>query len=73
MRGPGRRGTVTRASALLDEREGDRWRAFVQTPIPFRHVMFLPAEHLGITQDPTFRDNVLYWLLEEPRGSAANR
>jgi lecithin:cholesterol acyltransferase len=62
-------GTVTRASALMDERQGATWRPFVQTPIPFRHVMFLPAEHLGVTQDPTFRDNVLYWLLEEPRAA----
>jgi hypothetical protein len=60
---------VTRASALMDERQGATWRPFVQTPIPFRHVMFLPAEHLGVTQDPTFRDNVLYWLLEEPRAA----
>jgi hypothetical protein len=64
-------GTVTRASALMDERQGADWQPYVRSPIPFRHVMFLPAEHLGITQDATFRDNVLYWLLEEPRPEAA--
>jgi hypothetical protein len=64
-------GTVTRASALMDERQGADRQPYVRSPIPFRHVMFLPAEHLGITQDATLRDNVLYWLLEAPRPEAA--
>ncbi len=31
------------------------------------HVLFLPHDHLGLTRRATFRDNVLYWLLEAPR------
>jgi hypothetical protein len=25
------------------------------------------SDHLGLTQDDAFADNVLYWLLEDPR------
>jgi hypothetical protein len=27
----------------------------------------LPDTHLGLTRSDVFRDNVLFWLLEEPR------
>ena len=37
-------------------------------PMDVRRALFLPREHLEITRDPTFRNNILYWLLEEPRG-----
>jgi len=30
-------------------------------------VLFLFRDHLGLTQDPAFIDNLLYLLLEEPR------
>jgi len=33
-------------------------------------VFFLFDDHLGITKDPTFVDNLLYFLLESPRDSA---
>jgi hypothetical protein len=29
--------------------------------------MFLFSDHLGLTKDPAFTDNVLYLLLEDPR------
>ncbi len=35
--------------------------------VDWETVMFLFAGPLGLTQDPAFTDNVLYWLLEEPR------
>lgn len=60
-------GTVTRASALMDERVGGMWRPRLRTPIDWRTVHFLDSEHLAITKDPMFTDIVLYTLLEAPR------
>jgi hypothetical protein len=57
-------GTVTRSSALMDERETGEWSRRVQSPIHWASVLFLPGDHLGMTSDPTFTDNVLYTLLE---------
>jgi hypothetical protein len=37
------------------------------TPMDIQRALFLPREHLEITRDPTFRNNILYWLLDEPR------
>ncbi len=65
-RGPGD-GTVLRTSAILDERVGQPWQPFVASPLDLRTTMFLPDEHLDLTRNPVFRDNVLYWLLEAPR------
>ncbi|MDH3687561.1 MAG: hypothetical protein OEP95_15115 [Myxococcales bacterium] len=59
-------GTVIRSSALLDEREGGEWGPRVVTPIDFDTVLFLPQDHLGLTSNAVFRDNVLFWLLEAP-------
>jgi len=60
-------GTVTRASAIMDEREGNKvWTPYVQSPIKWTNVMFLFSDHLGITRDPTFSDNILFILLESP-------
>ena len=55
-------GTVTRASAIMDERLGDKeWTPYVQSPIMWTNVMFLFSDHLGITRDPTFSDNILIY------------
>lgn len=63
-------GTVTRASALLDERVGSASPARrVVSPIRWRGVHFLFADHLGMTAEPAFVDNVLYLLLDAPRPS----
>ena len=60
-------GTVTRASAVMDERVGNlNWTPYVQSPIEWTNVMFLFSDHLGITKDPTFSDNILFILLESP-------
>ena len=67
QRAPGD-GTVTRSSVLLDERVGSKWRPGVVTPIPWASVTFLFTDHLGLTKDPGFTDNVLFQLLEAPRG-----
>ena len=60
-------GTVLRSSALMDERVGSQWRPVLDSPIDWRGVVFLFADHLELTRDPGFTDNVLYLLLEEPR------
>lgn len=57
-------GTVTRSSALMDERETGEWSRRVRTPIHWASVLFLPGDHLGMTSDPTFTDNILYTLLQ---------
>jgi len=60
-------GTVLRTSAVMDERVGGAWRPSVVTPIAWRQTLFLFTDHLGLTRDPAFTDNVLYLLLEDPR------
>ena len=63
-------GTVTRASALLDERVGsDSAARRVASPIRWRGVHFIFSDHLGMTAEPSFVDNVLYLLLDAPRAS----
>ncbi|MEL7481311.1 MAG: hypothetical protein AAGJ29_07105, partial [Pseudomonadota bacterium] len=64
--GPGD-GRVPRWSALLDERRDDNWQPTVRSPIDFDGVTFLAASHIGLTSDPSFADNALYLLLEDPR------
>jgi len=59
-------GTVARYSALMDEREGGYWMPHLVSPIKWSSVMFLFSDHLGLTKDPAFSDNVLYLLLEQP-------
>ena len=71
-RGPGD-GTVLRTSAVLDEREGAEWVPGLRSPIPWTETLFLFRSHLGLTRDMVFTDNVLYWLLEQPRPSPPRR
>jgi len=59
-------GTVARYSALMDERMGGHWTPQLKSPIKWSDVTFLFSDHLGLTKDPAFSDNVLYLLLEEP-------
>ncbi len=64
--GPGD-GTVTRDSALMDERIGGEWRTGLQSPIPWASIQFISADHLGLTASPDFADNALFLLLEAPK------
>jgi pimeloyl-ACP methyl ester carboxylesterase len=64
--GPGD-GTVLRSSALMDERIADNLQSRLISPIQWSQVFFVFSDHLGITKDPSFTDNVLYFLLESPR------
>lgn len=66
-------GVVLRQSALLDERLGAQWTPRLRSPISFHATLFLPYEHLELTNNRTFRDNLLYWLLEEPRQTLLNK
>jgi len=65
--------TVLRSSALMDERVGGTWQPSLQTPIEWTSVLFVPSEHRKITSNPVFEDNVLYWLLEDPRRTRLHR
>lgn len=60
-------GTVTRASALMDERAGGEWEPHLQSPVEWDRVQFIFADHLELTRDPSFVDNILFMLLETPR------
>lgn len=60
-------GTVLRTSAIMDERETGEWRPGVVSPIAWTDVTFLFADHLALTRDPAFTDNILFRLLESPR------
>ena len=62
-------GTVLRSSALMDERMAGEWHQRVSTPIAFDTVLFLPEEHVDLTRSPVFRDNILFWLLQDPRST----
>lgn len=62
-------GVVLRASALLDERQGGGTAASLRTPLRFKTVLLLPDAHIALTRNPVFGDNLLFWLLEQPRDS----
>lgn len=55
--------TVTRFSALLDER-GKSDTGPLKTPIDWTQITFVSDSHLGLTRNPTFTDNMLHLLLE---------
>ncbi|MGD2271555.1 MAG: hypothetical protein PVI06_14220 [Desulfobacterales bacterium] len=65
-KGPGD-GTVLRQSALMDERRNGRKSGRLISPIYWSQVLFLFSDHLDLTKDPAFTDNLLYFLLESPR------
>ena len=65
-KGPGD-GVVLRSSCLMDERPGGTWAPHLISPIRYHHVTFLSSNHLGLTKNPEFADNVLFLLLEDVR------
>lgn len=68
---------VLRSSAVMDERTGredtDEWRPGLRSPIDWRDVTFVFTNHLEMTRDPAFIDNILYRLLDAPRPPAISR
>ena len=63
-------GDVLRSSALMDERQGSERGGRLQSPIAWTNVLFLSRDHLDLTKDPAFTDNLLYFLYERPRNRA---
>ena len=60
-------GTVLRSSALMDERISGQWSPELRSPIVWEQVNFFFKEHLALTQDVAFTDNLLFILLEQRR------
>ncbi|MEM7409684.1 MAG: hypothetical protein AAF430_05595 [Myxococcota bacterium] len=59
---------VLRTSAVMDERVGrDRWEPGLETPIAWSDVNFVFSDHLAMTRDPSFSDNLLWRLLDAPK------
>lgn len=69
---PGDR-TVTRKSALGDQRTEENWLPSLLSPVAFSDVRFLFDDHFGLTRDAEFSDNALYLLLEDPTKSSPSR
>ena len=65
--------TVTRKSALADQRTSTKWNPSLQSPVSYRDVRFLFDDHFGLTRDADFTDNALYLLLEDPSKSSPTR
>ena len=65
--------TITRKSALGDQRTSDNWRPAVDSPVVFHDVCFLFDDHFGLTRDVKFTDNALYLLLEDPTKNSPSR
>ena len=60
-------GTVLRSSALMDERLAGNWQPTLRSPVDWSHATFLFEDHVEMTADPAFTDNLLYYLLVHPR------
>ena len=60
----------------MDERVGAQWHPGLISPIDWSGMTFLFSDHLGMTRDPLFSDNLLFPLLEDlpgrPMPPAAN-
>lgn len=68
---PGDR-TVTRQSAVADERNFSTWTPHLRSPVHFETIRFLFSDHFGLTRDPAFVDNALFLLLEKRRGNESD-
>ncbi len=69
---PGDR-TVTRKSAMADQRTEQVWAPTLISPVQFRDIRFLFDDHFGLTRNAEFTDNALYMLLEDPNKSSPAR
>ena len=59
-------GSVTRASAVADERLREENSGFLSSPIPWNRKVFLTDMHLTLLGNTTFQNNLLHILLETP-------
>ncbi len=55
--------TVPRFSALADRKM--MARGPIDSPIGWDSATFLPDDHIGITQNPLFTNNLLFYLLQQ--------
>ncbi len=62
--GPGD-ATVPVSSALLDQRVDDA-HGKIESPLQWDSVTLVPGNHLGLTREPAFVDNLVYRLLDDP-------
>lgn len=60
-------GTVLRSSALMDERLGTNRLGRLESAIDWTSVQFLFRDHIGLTKDTSFTDNLLFFLFERPK------
>ena len=65
-------GSVTRASAVADERLLGGGSGFVTSPIPWNRQIFLTDMHMTFLGNPTFQNNLLHILLEVPPRKASD-
>lgn len=57
-------GSVTRASALGDLRRGRESAPWLVSPVPWTASVFVSDDHLGMTKNRNFQDNLLHILLD---------
>ena len=61
-------GIVARYSAIGDDREDGSTDFWVEPPEPWTRVIFLSDDHIGLTRNPHFVNNLLFHLLQcQPR------
>lgn len=65
LHAPGDR-SVTRASALGDLRRGRESGPWLVSPVPWTASIFVSDNHLGLTKNRNFQDNLLHILLDRP-------
>lgn len=59
-------GSVTRFSALGDERLGAERTGWLRSPIPWTATFFIGDRHVSFLKNPTLQNNLLHLLLERP-------
>jgi len=59
-------GRVTRPSALADERAVSNLRGWMSSPILWTQTFFLTDSHTSMFGNPTFQNNLLHLLLDQP-------
>lgn len=51
----------------MDERVGGKWSPELRSPIQWEQVSFFFTNHLALTKDVRFTDDLLFILLEKPK------
>ena len=58
---------------MLDERVGGMWTRGLTSPIMWSSITFLFSDHLALTQDLGFTDDLRFRLLDSPRPAAPDQ